>query len=138
MVPLEGCCLSGKAPAKKTKKKRRGYWKSYDTRYRNSSVRGAYLQLLARISQLPEPYPTGSRGPAPAITPHEAAALQVIKVHFDLAYRDLEVHSEALLGRHLDHSVFHEHFERIPPEYMGKVNARLDEDGVRPVSLDTA
>lgn len=119
-----GVGVAGKAK----KRKRAGYWKSYDARVRNHGLRGTFLQLLMRVGTLPPPYLLSGRGGRAALTPHEAAAFQVLKVHFDLTLRDLEAVSDLLLGVHVDHSTFQRHFDRIPPHYMGRVAGRLDEE----------
>ena len=99
---------------KKSIKKRKGYWKAYDLRYKKYDLIKTYTFILRIIKKLNRPSIEGQRiGRSPALSRNEYMAVLILKLIYTLSLRDLETLSNVLHNKHIDHSTYGKAFKRI-------------------------
>src|SRR3990167_5527896 len=102
------------------KKKRKGYWKTYD-RARIKDFRKIWNFLLEIIKKLGNPFPKkDNRGRKPKLERDYYAAICILLAYFDLSLRDMEGEVPLLTNETLDHSTIDWWFEKLDEEYIKK------------------
>lgn len=102
------------------KKKRKGYWRTYD-RARIKDFRKIWNFLLEIVEKLGNPFPKkDKRGRKPKLERDCYAAICILLVYFDLSLRDMEGEIPLLTNETLDHSTIEWWFEKLDEEYIKK------------------
>ena len=100
------------------KKKRKGYWKTYD-RARIKDFRKLWDFSLEIIKKLGNPFPKkDNRGRKPKLKRDYYAAICILLAYFDLSLRDMEGEVPLLTNETLDHSTIEWWFEKLDEEYI--------------------
>jgi len=108
-------------------KKRRGYWKRYDRKYRITDLIALFSLLVEIAKSLGKPFDRNSKKGRPfALEPEEYVSLFVLHTHLDWSLRDLELFSPPLTNNHVDHSTFDKIWDRIPNKYLKKYLSLID------------
>lgn len=99
------------------------YWKRYDQVFKHFSSRTIYEKIRELTYRLGKPFiKKGKRGPKFKIDPEEYAAYEAYQIiSHNASYRDMELDAELFVQKHLDHSIFHTNFLKIPYEYLNKL-----------------
>jgi len=99
------------------KRKRRGYWKSYE-RAEIKNYLLVWNTVLSLINPEDIPFRFAKRGRKPTLSPEECVAMAALHVYFDLRFRETEFLVALLTGKHLDHSNCVRWFGKLTVEYI--------------------
>lgn len=99
------------------------YWQRYDQVFKRFSSKTIHDKIRDLAHKLGKPFDkTSKRGPKFKIDPCEYASYEAYQIiSSNASYRRMELDTELFVHKHLDHSILHKNFLKIPYEYLTRL-----------------